>query len=131
MALATNAPSTTNATQAASTASACTQPDPFIARRFASIYELSQWLPNVKKREGVRHCGISLSSRNRVLAAQVVLIFTVLACNIALTVFAMSRYPSDDVVGIIYDGDCDTVGNLNTWLHLLINVLSMGMLSGK
>lgn len=103
----------------------------FTASHFASTDELSRWFPKVRERQGLRHFGISFSSRSRVLLAQVALIFTVLGCNIALTVFAVSTYQSDDTVGVIYEGDCDTVGDLNLWLHLLINGLSMGMLSGK
>lgn len=62
---------------------------------------------------------------------QIAVIIAILVSNFALTVFAVRQYDSDRGVGLIYEGDCTTVAKLNLWLHLLINLLSTGMLSAS
>lgn len=37
----------------------------------------------------------------------------------------------DSGIGIIHRGDCDVAKSTNTWLHLLINVLSTSLLTGS
>lgn len=106
----------------------------FTASSFAKAEELAKCFPKAKL-EDVPYRPtflwlLSFSSRSQVLMAQVALVFTALACNIALTVFAALKYPGNATFGVIYEGDCDTVGSLTLWLHLVINILSMGMLSG-
>ncbi|KAK2046773.1 hypothetical protein LZ31DRAFT_461910, partial [Colletotrichum somersetense] len=56
---------------------------------------------------------------------------TILITNLVMTIFAYSRYGSKNGVGLIYHGDCSTVKQLDRWLHLLINILSTGMLSAS
>lgn len=62
---------------------------------------------------------------------QIVVIISILVSNLALTIVAVNRYDSESGVGLIYEGDCTTVAKLNLWLHLLINLLSTGMLSAS
>lgn len=62
---------------------------------------------------------------------QISLISAILAANLALTIFAVTHYGSQNGVGTIYEGDCNRVKTLDQWLHLLINLLSTGMLSAS
>lgn len=124
----------TTGSQNSSTPPAARKPRVFTASSFARGEELAKWFPKAKP-EDVPHRPtflwlLLLSSRSQVLLAQVALIFTVLACNIALTVFAALKYPGNATFGVIYEGNCDTIGHVNSALHLVINILSMGMLSG-
>ncbi|RYO83775.1 hypothetical protein DL763_007738 [Monosporascus cannonballus] len=74
---------------------------------------------------------IWLSRRSRMLLIQIILMATILFTNFGLTAFAVSQFGSSNGVGLIYDGDCDTVRALDLWTHLLINLLSTGMLSAS
>lgn len=71
------------------------------------------------------------SKRAQSLAAQMFLVTVVLLANISLTVLANVRYPSSGAVGLIYQGTCGEVNTLNSWLHVLISILSMLMLSAS
>lgn len=62
---------------------------------------------------------------------QIALVGTILITNVALTAFAFSAYRSTNGVALIYDDDCDKVKELDQWIHLLINLLSTGMLSAS
>ncbi|KUI56184.1 hypothetical protein VP1G_03514 [Cytospora mali] len=55
----------------------------------------------------------------------------IFVCNLFFTIFAVLRYDSQKGVGLIYEGDCTTVGDLDLWIHLVINLLSTGMLSAS
>lgn len=72
-----------------------------------------------------------LSKRSQSLAAQMCLVSLVLAANVCLTGVAHVRYPSAGAVGLIHQGPCEDVNALNSWLHVLISVLSMLMLSAS
>lgn len=61
-----------------------------------------------------------------------VLVSVVFLANVGLTIYANVRYPSGGAaVGLIHEGSCDEVNHLNSWLHVLISVLSMLMLSAS
>jgi hypothetical protein len=62
---------------------------------------------------------------------QITLVGVIFITNLALTAFAVSQYQSANGVGLIYDDDCDKVKQLDQWIHLLINLLSTGMLSAS
>ena len=62
---------------------------------------------------------------------QIVLITIIFLSNLILTIFAVAKFGSEKGVGLIHQGDCASVGKLNLWLHLLINLLSTGMLSAS
>lgn len=55
--------------------------------------------------------------------------FVVFCFNVALTMWAVSRFPEDENrQRTITSGDCNKVQDLNTWLHVLINILSTAIL---
>jgi hypothetical protein len=62
---------------------------------------------------------------------QISLIVAILLVNTGLTIFAISNYGSNNGVGLVYEGKCSTVRALDLWLHLLINLLSTGLLSAS
>lgn len=103
----------------------------FIPERFASPEDLGQWFPDIKEDEKSKKWRIWSSRRSRALLVQILLIFIIFISNTTLTIFAVARYDSQAGVGLLYQGDCTTVGNLNLWIHLLINLLSTGMLSAS
>lgn len=108
--------------------------DDFAATRFAvkdGPDGLSQWFPQMNENEDSDKWRIWSSRRSRALMLQISLIFVVLLSNLSLTIVAIKHYGSKDGVGLIYEGDCTTVANFNLWLHLLINLLSTGMLSAS
>lgn len=74
---------------------------------------------------------IWISRRSQALLLQIGLITVILAANLGLTIFSYTRYDSDRGVGLIYGGSCSRVKRLDQWLHLLINLLSTGMLSAS
>ncbi|RYP17090.1 hypothetical protein DL765_004709 [Monosporascus sp. GIB2] len=90
----------------------------------------SGWFPQIHSDES-NDMRIWLSRRSRMLLIQIILMATILFTNFGLTVFAVSQFGSSNGVGLIYDGDCDTVRALDLWAHLLINLLSTGMLSAS
>jgi hypothetical protein len=102
----------------------------FRAIHFAEKLTLSWWFPQILDDEN-NNLRIWLSRRSRALLMQIVLIGVILVTNLALTIFAAARYSSQNGVGIIYEGDCGTVNRLDQWLHLLINLLSTGILSAS
>lgn len=106
----------------------------FEASRFA-VKEgpegLSQWFPQVQEDSSSKRFRIWSSRRSHALLLQIILILVIFISNLSFTFFTVTRYGSQDGVGLIYEGDCDTVGDLNLWIHLLINVLSTGMLTAS
>lgn len=61
------------------------------------------------------------------VAALLVFIF-----NLAVTAWAVAKHPPDkDGTGTIYEGKCSKVRSVNTGAHLLINALSIILLSGS
>ncbi|RYP32041.1 hypothetical protein DL767_005395 [Monosporascus sp. MG133] len=102
----------------------------FRASKFANKNELALWFPQIHSDES-NNMRIWLSRRSRMLVIHIILITTILFINFGLTVFAVSRYGSSNGVGLIHDGDCDTVHALDRWTHLLIDLLSTGMLSAS
>lgn len=62
---------------------------------------------------------------------QIVIIVFIFMTNLGVTIFAVTTYGSRNGVGLIYEGDCSTVKQLDQWLHLLINLLSTAMLSAS
>lgn len=103
----------------------------FIPAKFANPEDLAQWFPGIKEDERSKKWRIWASRRSRALLVQVLLIFTIFVSNTALTFFAVTKYDSQAGVGLLHQGDCTTVGNLNLWIHLLINLLSTSMLSAS
>lgn len=65
---------------------------------------------------------LSLSS----VACVLVLLF-----NTGLLLWAVARDRVKDERGILFEGDCDYVGRVNTGLHLLINVFSTSLLAAS
>lgn len=103
----------------------------FETSRFAEKEDLWQWFPQLKDDPNSKEWRIWLSRRSRALMVQIIVILAILLSNFGLTVFAASQFNTQRGVGLIYQGDCATVGKLNLWLHLLINLLSTGMLSAS
>jgi hypothetical protein len=62
---------------------------------------------------------------------QIFTIAVILIANFATTLYAISKYGSQDGVGLIYQGNCDTVKTLSLWIHLVINLLGTGMLGAS
>jgi len=111
------------------TSSKTEQAPDFRASLFADR-TLSWWFPQIDDDEK-KSWRIWLSRRSRALLLQIVLVGAILLANLVLTIVAVSRYESENGVGLIYDGDCDRVKALDQWLHLLINLLGTGMLSAS
>ncbi|KAI8946798.1 hypothetical protein F4801DRAFT_596060 [Xylaria longipes] len=103
---------------------------PFRVHGFADKQSLAGWFPRIDDNEKTS-LRIRLSKRNRALLLQVALIATIFATNLSILLYASSKYLIRDGVGLLYAGDCDTVKTANRLLHLLINVLSTGMLSAS
>ncbi|KAJ8131683.1 hypothetical protein O1611_g1943 [Lasiodiplodia mahajangana] len=103
----------------------------FRADGFADKQTLAGYFPRISDANEKTSLRIRLSKRNQALLLQVALIGTIFATNLSILVYASSKYPARDGVGLLYAGDCDTVKSANRWLHLLINVLSTGMISAS
>ncbi len=105
---------------------------------FADKTEFSWYVPKIKQdeekiKESDKSLGLRFwkSRRSRALLLQIAVVLVIMVINLALTVVAFSRLRAQDGVGVIYEGDCTTVANLDQWLHLLIDLLSTGMLSAS
>ncbi|KAI0468367.1 hypothetical protein F4859DRAFT_524623 [Xylaria cf. heliscus] len=109
-------------------ASITTGSTPFRVHGFADKDSLAGWFPRIDGNEKTSLRNL-LSKRNQALLLQIALIAVIFATNLFILLYASSKYPSQDGVGLLYAGDCDTVKTANRWLHLLINALSTGMLS--
>lgn len=105
--------------------------DDFRAGKFADVKDLVQWFPQIRHEETSTQWRIWASRRSRALLIQIVLIFVIFISNLTLTCFAISHFDSQEGVGLIHEGDCTTISNLNRYVHLLINFLSTGMLSAS
>jgi hypothetical protein len=67
----------------------------------------------------------------RTLRAFTFVAFVVLIINILWLVYAKIKYGIVDGYGTIRKGECSEVKRLNTWLHLIINILSTLLLTGS
>jgi hypothetical protein len=103
---------------------------PFKVDRFPNKKDLVGLFPRINDNEKTS-LRIRLSKRNQALLLQIALIGIIFATNLFILLYASSKYPSRNGVGLLYAGDCDQVRKSNRWLHLLINVLSTGMLSAS
>ncbi|KAI1130524.1 hypothetical protein F5Y10DRAFT_235421 [Nemania abortiva] len=103
----------------------------FRADGFADKQTLAGYFPRISDANEKTSLRIRLSKRNQALLLQVALIGTIFATNLFILIYASSKYPARDGVGLLYAGDCDTVKSANRYLHLLINVLSTGMISAS
>ena len=104
--------------------------DSFQASHFAKRETLSWYFPQILDDEH-NSWRIWRSKRSRAILIQITVIVIILITNLALSSFAVSHYGSEAGVGLIYYGECGTVSSLDRWLHLLINLLSTGMLSAS
>lgn len=98
----------------------------FRVNDFAECSVLSKWIPRID----TGYHGLT-PRRSRVLVLQIVLVGLIFATNLAVTLSAIRKYGSEKGVGLIYEGDCETVKTLDQWIHLLINLLSTGLLSAS
>jgi hypothetical protein len=55
----------------------------------------------------------------------------VLAINIALTVYGISKFGYDDGESVLHSGDCHKAERISTILHALINILSTILLGAS
>ncbi|KAI5921707.1 hypothetical protein F4810DRAFT_677442 [Camillea tinctor] len=104
--------------------------EPFRVESFADKKSLSGWFPKINDNEKTSR-RIRTSKRIWVLMLQIIVVTVVFLANLALAIYATTKYPSTNGVGLIYSGDCSVVNNLNYWIHLLINLFSTGMLSAS
>ncbi|KAK0670153.1 hypothetical protein QBC41DRAFT_273392 [Cercophora samala] len=102
----------------------------FCAARFANKKELALWFPRILA-DKPNNWQIWSSRSGRTISLQITIIAVILISNLASTIFAISRYGSENGVGLLYEGDCNVVKSLDQWIHLLINVLSTGLLSAS
>jgi len=66
-----------------------------------------------------------MGKRATMLKIQVLLAFTILVVNIALTVWAITSYPPDRRgVGTLSSGNCSTINTINGAVHLALNIVS-------
>lgn len=68
------------------------------------------------------HFGVSLSAWTA---------SSVLLLNVIFTIAAATHFGTTDGVGTAYDGSCDYVNHVTTWVHLVINALSSLLLSAS
>jgi hypothetical protein len=67
----------------------------------------------------------------RTLRAFTIVAFIVLFVNVLWLIYAKAKYGIVDGYGTIRKGECSEVKKLNTWLHLVINILSTLLLTGS
>ncbi|KAI0475261.1 hypothetical protein GGR56DRAFT_645310 [Xylariaceae sp. FL0804] len=101
------------------------------ASLFAEKDILSIWFPQINDDENSKEFRIYMSRRSRALLLQIGIVSTVLTANVALTIFALKHYGSLKGVGLIYSGSCATIKTLDQYLHLVINLLSTGLLGAS
>ena len=99
----------------------------FIVTGFASKSELAHWFPQIEDDEN-KSWRIWLSKRSRALLLHTGVVGIILLVNFALTLWGATHYAYPHGVATIYQGSCAFVKRLDLWLHLLINLLSTGML---
>ena len=100
---------------------------PFVVTGFASREVLARWFPQIDDDES-KSWRIWISKRSRALLLNTGIVAVILLTNFILTLWAAAHYPSSHGVSTLYQGSCAFVKRLDLWLHLLINVLSTGML---
>ena len=99
----------------------------FTATGIASKEQLAHWFPQIEDDEN-KSWRIWLSKRSRALLLHISVVGVILLVNFALTLWGVTHYAHFHGVATIYQGDCAFVKRLDLWMHLLINVLSTGML---
>ncbi|KAK4169634.1 hypothetical protein QBC43DRAFT_295414 [Cladorrhinum sp. PSN259] len=102
----------------------------FRVANFADKHTLSWWFPKILDDE-TKSWHIWISKRSRAILIHLSVVNVVFFTNLALSIYALTKYGSRRGVGLIYEGDCARVKSLDGWLHLLINLLSTGMLSAS
>ncbi|KAI1080057.1 hypothetical protein F5B20DRAFT_542097 [Whalleya microplaca] len=102
----------------------------FRVHGFPEKQTLSGWFPKIND-NGNTSWGIRISERNQSLLLFIALNLIVLTFNLALVIYTNLNYPSRNGVGLIFAGDCDEVNKLDGYCHLLINILSTGMLTAS
>ncbi|KAK5653795.1 hypothetical protein OQA88_7953 [Cercophora sp. LCS_1] len=102
----------------------------FRVASFADRTTLAWWFPQILDDE-TRSWRIWFSRRSRAMLVQIILIGLIFFANLGLTIFAIVRYGSQKGVGLIFEGECYKVRSLDQWIHLLINLLSTGLLSAS
>ncbi|KAL6718922.1 hypothetical protein ACLMJK_003157 [Lecanora helva] len=100
---------------------------PFVVTGFADRGELAHWFPQIYDDES-KSWRIWISKRSRALLLHTGIVGVILLTNFILTLWAAAHYPHLHGVSTLYQGSCAFVKRLDLWLHLLINVLSTGML---
>lgn len=99
----------------------------FIVTGFGSKEQLAHWFPQIEDDE-YKSWRIWISKRSRALLLHIAIVGAILLVNFALTLWGVTHYAYPHGVGTIYQGSCAVVKRLDLWLHLLINLLSTGML---
>ncbi|KAK2027464.1 hypothetical protein LX32DRAFT_694763 [Colletotrichum zoysiae] len=102
---------------------------PFRANVFADGESLAPWSPRVHENASNSR-RVRWSRRNRTLVLQLGIVGAILVVNLGPLSSPPRLFESQDGVGLLYDGDCETVKRLDRGLHLLIN-LSTGILSAS
>jgi hypothetical protein len=67
----------------------------------------------------------------RTLRLFTIVAIVVLIINVCWLIYAKAKYGIVDGYGTIRKGECSEVKQLNTWLHLVINILSTLLLTGS
>jgi hypothetical protein len=84
----------------------------FKVNQFADRETLSGWFPQIRNDED-NSWRIWISRRSRALMVQVGIIGFILMTNLGVTIFAVRSYGSRNGVGLIYEGNCSTVKQLD------------------
>jgi hypothetical protein len=93
--------------------------------RYASKAGLSKFIPECDPdHHRARTCRVIRSRRIVMLALQATLAFLVFFVNLSITVWVTKKYPASDGVGTLLTGNCVRVKQMNTGLHLVLNLLS-------
>lgn len=95
--------------------------------RFATSKLLSPWLPEIHP--GYRHR--SRSTRVFLLLSCSVTAMVVLLVNLSCTIYFKVNWGSKVDINTFYQGNCSRSENINTGLHVVINLLSTTLLGAS
>lgn len=98
---------------------------------FAKISLLSKWVPEADPENTRAQKRNKWSDRDRAMSAHLCFTALVFTVNAIATIYLCVRYGTPRGIGSLYEGSCAKADSINTWLHLVINVLSTILLGSS
>ncbi|KAF5013831.1 hypothetical protein FDECE_188 [Fusarium decemcellulare] len=94
--------------------------------RYATIAHLSKYIPELDpEHPRARTMRVEMAKRSTMLRTQLILALLVVIINLGFTAWAVTTSPhNSDGVGLLLSGNCRYVANVNSALHVGLNVLS-------